>query len=141
MLTETCALRIVSDQPPVVQGRLYIGDPCYVIPDDLWSNFCKQMSSDSFKESHQYYVQTLEFDWFAANTAYGDGVYPVKCNGRTIGQCGVDAGMLAAIPMQVLTLWDARPTLGVVVNVPEPTPITVTRKGNWSIGNVSIHTS
>jgi len=59
----------------VDSGSCWVGDPCYVLPDDAWQNpgedwagFCKAMLRTSHKEFPAGVCVT---------TGYGDGEYPV----------------------------------------------------------------
>jgi hypothetical protein len=56
-------------------GMCWIGDPCYVLPDDArdnpgkdWGDFCEQMLHTNAKEFASGVCVT---------TGYGDGEYPV----------------------------------------------------------------
>ena len=40
-------------------GKYYIGDPCYVIDDDKWSQVCDQIFKDGSESRFNKY-----FDWF-----------------------------------------------------------------------------
>ena len=71
-------------------GRYFVGDPCYVIPDNLWSDFC-----DITFESQTYTIEEFRGHlMLAGSTAYGDGRYADN-NGQTYG---VDSGMLGIVP-------------------------------------------
>ena len=66
-------------------GLCWIGDPCYVLPEDSdertdeaihdWSVFCNTMSD---KMSHAFaYKHGHEGLGVCVSTGYGDGLYPV----------------------------------------------------------------
>jgi hypothetical protein len=65
----------------VDSGTVMVGDPCYVVPDDLWSDWCKE-----FEEKEHQHASEMEPGYFAVTTAHGDGSYPVEAkydaNGR-----------------------------------------------------------
>ena len=70
-------------------GEYYMGDPCYVIDEDLWDKFCDVyfQGEGVFEfEGHQV---------FAVSTAYGDGSYTDNLG----NEYGVDAGMIGLIPL------------------------------------------
>jgi len=93
--------------------RVWIGDPCYVIPDILWDSVCEQIYAGTNQEKNQIIkfepndlrkpellqemvnncsCKVLEF--IQCGTMYGDGVFVgVKGFGY-----GVDAGCLAIVP-------------------------------------------
>jgi hypothetical protein len=76
-------------------GKYYIGDPCYVIRDHIaWMAFLE--SCDFFEESHRAFFDKDEF--WASETAYGDGVYNSNIGFRFT----VDAGLIGIVPMSVV---------------------------------------
>jgi len=64
-------------------GEYYLGDPCYVIPDDEWSDFCSIMRDDG--EDFEYKGETCR----VIGTG-GDGSF---------GGLSVDAGIIGVIPV------------------------------------------
>ena len=58
----------------VDSGTVWIGDPCYIVPESkdeellTWEDWCADKGSDSAKEM-------LNGLW--SDTCYGDGIYPV----------------------------------------------------------------
>jgi len=81
-------------------GKYWVGDPCYVFPNDNWSDFCNVMMGG---HGNVYVENGIKF--FVAGTAHGDGEYELRLNGDTIGQCPVDAGMLSVVPAALLKRW------------------------------------
>lgn len=75
-------------------GKYYIGDPCYVICNDRWDEFCTAMwdTKDSVFDFDGYDVGVLSTKW-------GDGCY-LASNGASLG---VDAGVIGAIPEVLMT--------------------------------------
>lgn len=60
-------------------GLVWIGDPCYVLPEDTsplgrdWGAFC-----DNLQDASGKCLDIVEFpEGFAISTGYGDGQYPV----------------------------------------------------------------
>lgn len=98
---------------------VWIGDPCYVVPDELWSVFCNAWQAYEKKhedlprcyiaETHDEYTGRGFYSW---STAYGDGCYQLYVNDKPVAKLGVDAGTLAAIPVELLDEWRKRYDLG-----------------------------
>ena len=81
-------------------GEYYIGDPCYVIHDDEWMPFLEAnglLDNDGFHPACEYHDKPC----FVSSTMYGDGTYPVW---GPVGQkpIGVDAGLLSAVPSDLV---------------------------------------
>ena len=66
-------------------SQYYLGDPCYVIPDDEWSDFCSIMRDDG--EEFEYKGETC----VVIGTG-GDGDF---------GGLSVDAGIIGVIPVSL----------------------------------------
>ena len=82
---------------------LWFGDPCYVVPNDLWEPFCRLWTDSKHQVKVNY--KNLPCDFFVWSTAWGDGEYELKMNGEVIASLGVDAGMLSMIPMRLINTW------------------------------------
>ena len=80
---------------------LWFGDPCYVVPNELWDSFCGFDSKNQVKVNYK----NLPCDFFVWSTAYGDGCFDLKKNGDVVAELGVDAGMLSMIPMRLIKQW------------------------------------
>jgi hypothetical protein len=93
--------------------RVWVGDPCYVIPDELWDEVCKQIFAGTnhevnqvikfeFRDLREAGVSDAMLDncacrklaFIQCGTMYGDGVYQSMSDYNY----GVDAGCLAAVP-------------------------------------------
>jgi len=113
-------------------GKYWIGDPCYVIDDSLWDEFCK-VSIQNHKS-----VDVTEFQgvpMFAAGTAFGDGWF-LGSNGYGYG---VDAGMLAVVPIE-LCVKEEFEDLGTVHNFKQPFEAYV-ENGVFHFGDIDIDTA
>jgi len=90
---------------------VWFGDPCYVVPGDQWSHFCDTMFAYEKKaEPGHHYIgevhdEATGIGWYCWSTAFGDGCYSLEVDGNTVASLGVDAGMLAAIPMTLVNEW------------------------------------
>ena len=82
---------------------LWFGDPCYVVPDEIWGPFCDLWTNDKHQVKVNY--KNLPCDSFVWSTAWGDGEYGLKKDGDVIASLGVDAGMLSMIPMRLINKW------------------------------------
>lgn len=71
-------------------GEYYIGDPCYVIDDALWGEFCNL----SFTVGEQGVFEFRGHKCFISSTNYGDGTY----YDQMTRAYPVDAGIIGAIP-------------------------------------------
>lgn len=125
-------------------GRYWVGDLCYVYPDEEWGQFC---DADFGKTEHcidkdgaigRYHGG---YFFFVAGTAYGDGIYPLRKNGQVLSNMGVDAGLLALVPMELVSIWGTTSQaydLGVVINCEKPFTVSMLpstnkyRSGNWA---------
>jgi len=82
------------------EGDVIVTDPCYFIPDNLWQELVKAWYDNG--SANEYTNRgVIEIDGariLYSGTAYGDGIYYVKCsNGKSVHnkETGVDAGMIA----------------------------------------------
>ena len=82
---------------------LWFGDPCYVVPNDLWEPFCRLWTDSKHQVKVNY--KNLPCDFFVWSTAWGDGEYELKMNDEVIASLGVDAGMLSMIPIRLIKQW------------------------------------
>lgn len=91
------------------EGDYYIGDPCYVIPDDDWDELidntgCFGLHSETKDRKPITNWDDGVFYWngekcFASGTAYGDGCYSSNIQVNF----GVDAGLIGIIPVKVIS--------------------------------------
>ena len=92
---------------------VYIGDPCYVFPDEHWGALCKALDK-GYERAKELDVSANQFVVYMndkpvmvmGNTTHGDGVYPVKIDGEIIGEFGVDSGTFAMIPTHYIEQWN-----------------------------------
>jgi len=81
--------------------KVWIGDPCYVIQDELWDDVCAQIYKGGHKEvGHVITVNYNgnELSFIQCGTAYGDGCF----SSQTGFEYGVDAGCLAIVPEELI---------------------------------------
>lgn len=79
-------------------GKFYVGDPCYVLSDDIYYGIWDDKYD--FKDGKIDVDDTLSF--LVHGTAYGDGSY----QGSNGSEYGVDSGTLAIIPMDLVAKLD-----------------------------------
>jgi len=81
----------------------YCGDPCYVIHDERWGEFCNKLFAHPSYEKNNY---PIGIEWEVDGKKYeleiwgspgGDGVWRFSA-----GELGVDAGLLSIIPVECL---------------------------------------
>ena len=81
-------------------GEYYIGDPCYVIDHEKWDEFCGELW-DAQKRRRTIFTFD-NYDVAVMQTEWGDGQYE-SSEGIDLG---VDAGIIGAIPMELITRGD-----------------------------------
>jgi hypothetical protein len=124
------------EAPDIQEGQsIWIGDPCYVV--EPWIEFCHLCSFSAKYNSitisnegvtlHDK-IQSLErprlWNMIYWNTAFGDGNYELLNGNHSLGFCGVDAGMLAIIPMEALqNVSSDRLKLGIQTTAPSGKPL------------------
>lgn len=86
----------VGDLPP---GNYYLGDPCYVIADELWDEFCDKLSSPT---EDNLCTDGIIFEFrghkvFVSSTNCGDGCYRDNLK----NSYSVDAGIIGLIPIEL----------------------------------------
>lgn len=101
-------------------GRWYVGDPCYIIPDDQWNDFCEA----TFKEENKQRGDRHEgghidsvIDWHGQEITLwsngGDGTWSFSgfysANGAT--SFSVDAGIFCVIDLHALPRYKDNPML------------------------------
>ena len=89
--------------------KFYVGDPCYVIADRRWSDFCyKLFALEGFKKHKNYYgivkweVNGRTYDIECVSSPNGDGTWAfnMQDDANEDIELDVDAGMLAIVPME-----------------------------------------
>ena len=152
---------ILKQRSPLPAGTYYIGDPCYVIKDDEWmqaleeTNYFNMFPSKAATRDHEYNKSGTQYGVFsyeihgingkyvfaASSTAYGDGEYHCEKDGSTIGMCGVDAGLIAAIPIEMIEDYgdDSGLDLGLVYDFDHDFYINYS-DGAIGFGDVIVHT-
>lgn len=96
----------------------YIGDPCYVFPDQDWHQFCDAL--DHTSDDPVILCIDDEPVLIVQNTAYGDGEYPILLNGTQHSTFGVDAGLFSIIPIEFISKWGGDAKLGSVITFTQP---------------------
>jgi len=116
-------------QQKLPAGKYYIGDPCYVIDNAMWDQFCGGLwdTNDPIFDFDGYDVGVLQ-------TAYGDGCYEAS-DGSMLG---VDAGIIGAIPavLMVQGSYDE----GTEVVFDKPFSVHADADGTLHFGNFTVKT-
>lgn len=71
----------------------YIGDPCYILPDDLY----KKIINDYHDGMH--YDDNGRLIAFTSRTSHGDGEYPVRINTENY-HIPIDSGIIALVNLK-----------------------------------------
>ena len=115
-------------------GKYYLGDPCYMVPDDEWHDLL--YTCQTFQEP----VGTLRDGTkiYALPTAYGDGQY----TGSDGFSYGVDAGLIGLVPVGIKLDDDSKQCLD-LVNIVEFLTDTVMYDDNGvlTFGHIVIDTA
>lgn len=139
------------------QAGFWFGDPCYVVPEDLWIPFCdawqaydkRHENDEDFK--HHYVAETHDEEtgvgFYSWSTAHGDGSYDLIVNYKVVARLGVDAGTLSAIPMKLINHWKQQGRIGQylshghVVSAEHLDGLIECDNGDFHWGQVSLPTS
>lgn len=113
-------------------GTYFLGDPCYVVPDELWSPL---LDATRFFEDDPHILFQGKYNILAFSTAYGDGCF----RGSDGKDYGVDAGMIGLVettinPAAVATDYTS------IVTFDRPTQCTRDLDGTLTFGDVVIPT-
>lgn len=112
-------------------GTYFIGDPCYAIADDRWSDFCDAVETNDVTEFDGYKM-------FASSTAYGDGLYL----GSDGADYPVDAGLLGCVPLALIKKGGVNGRKdGRIVEMGNSFQVSVTDSGDFNFGGIIINTS
>lgn len=79
----------------VPAGKYWLGDPCYIIKDNQWLNFCNELSLQEDK-GNCFVPLEEEVKVLAFCTYHGDGCY-LDQHGNSYP---VDAGLIGLIPWE-----------------------------------------
>lgn len=84
-----------SEEFVLPAGTYRLGDPCYSVPDDRWSEWLQAAGLSN--EKRNLYATLDGFPVLGLGTQYGDGEY-LDQRGRTYG---VDAGLIGLVPVDL----------------------------------------
>jgi len=113
-------------------GVYILGDPCYVIPENMWDDFCESTKGYNYKRLEHEGHTAMAF-----GTDHGDGAFYDQ-QGR---EYGVDAGMIGLVP----ALW-AKPrhpldrSKPVQITLTKPTKCSRSDNGTLTFGDIKIVT-
>lgn len=137
----------LTDREISLSGKYWIGDPCYVFPDEEWQQLCKLMYPEGkadFEDRDIIRVVNVNgIHCYLFGTAYGDGSYDLKDSGEDIAELGVDAGMLSMIPIELVNAkgWGETKWAGHVVTLKGGKKRIGVDNGDFFFGKLSINTS
>ena len=76
-------------------GVYYIGDPCYIMNRDTWSDFCNLVFKNLFDQDEPKFKDQL---FFMTNPKYGDGTYYDNYGKEYF----VDSGCIGIFPEELI---------------------------------------
>jgi hypothetical protein len=102
----------------------YVGDPCYIIPDDQWEDFCNATYANR-PDPYEEHVDSV-IDWHGQKitvwTNGGDGTWGFdgleSANSKT--SFGVDAGIFCVINLNALPTYEGNPITSGILFEREP---------------------
>ena len=112
----------------VQTNRVWIGDPCYVIHQELRDDVCGQLGNNGDPYVIKLKINEVDHEFIMVPTLHGDGVYI----GSSEFKYGVDSGCLGIVPDALIDRTLSH--LGVFLDVEVGKPIDVFRdeKGDIS---------
>jgi hypothetical protein len=115
----------------VPAGTYYLGDPCYAVPDEMWSEL---LEATGFFDDTPHILFRGKYNIVAFNTMYGDGCFA----GNNRFEYGVDAGMIGLVETSI----GIKPSEGLntIIKFDVPTLCTRDDNGTLTFGSVVIHT-
>ena len=114
------SIRTINEEDYDTNNLWYVGDPCYVVADEHWSDFCELTFSDEAKaaahshwDDNGLYCDSI-IEWGGETITIwrngGDGTWEFSftqkskpLNGRR-SSFGVDAGIFAIMPLKILDI-------------------------------------
>lgn len=130
----------ILNQGKLPAGTYYVGDLCYVVNDDDWSDFCERSFPDSYTEVVGIFETFEGINYANFGTKYGDGGY-ADYNGR---KYSVDSGSIGCIPVCALSDEfdsEASAKLGNIIDFPGAFEVGYDEEtGTIIFGNVEIMT-
>jgi len=120
-------------------GTYFIGDPCYVIPDDEWSDFVGPYCVDYRDGDGLQIYKGMKV--FAASTSCGDGCY----RDNRGNSYGVDSGMLGIVPVELcdpneLDKVMSRKDLGAIMKYDRDFEVSCSPDAVFTFGHIVIET-
>lgn len=99
----------------------YVGDPCYIIPDDEWSEFCEKTWDKEHQVKDDPHMDSV-FDWRGQTLTIwsngGDGTWTFPNLRNTVNgvkSFGVDAGIFCVIALHELQRYENDPAdMGII---------------------------
>lgn len=137
-------------------GKYIVVDPCYLHPDNEWNDFCGCLEYNGFEKKKGNCSSLTPADhsngiemfykgsrYIVIGTAWGDGFFELKQGRKTIAKLGVDAGLLAVIPLELAESWPEfkkNKHLGHIVEIKYDATLEA-NGGNFKFAGYSVDTS
>jgi hypothetical protein len=117
--------------------KYYIGDPCYVIHGNAWTEIVKNHYKNNTENPHHV---VNGHDCYLFTTAHGDGLFQLKDGQTVVAHLGVDAGMIGAVPVDAVTDLDML-DLGYVADINLSSDTCKSDDGDMTFGPYTVKTS
>lgn len=93
----------MSDAMVMPAGKYWIGDPCYIFPNDgpMSDKWIELMEKSDFFNISYVELDDGKIKVWAAPTVYGDGVYS-GIHGSDVIDFAVDAGLIGIAPQETV---------------------------------------
>jgi hypothetical protein len=131
-------MKITSIEVEVPAGQYVLGDPCYAVPHDKWSELlesCSCFNNPIGRFSTYNRGSTIIHSAVAFGTRWGDGCY----RGTDGNFYPVDAGLIGLVPLSASSN-ELRDDLSTVVTFDKPTICSTDGKGKLRFGHITIDT-
>lgn len=131
-------MKITSIEVEVPAGKYVLGDPCYAVPHDKWSELlesCSCFNNPIGRFSTYNRGSTIIHSAVAFGTRWGDGCY----RGTDGNFYPVDAGLIGLVPLSASSK-ELRDDLSTVVTFDKPTICSTDGKGKLRFGHITIDT-
>jgi hypothetical protein len=131
-------MKITSIEVEVPAGQYVLGDPCYAVPHDKWSELLESCSCFN-NPIGQFSTHDRGFTIYhyavAFGTRWGDGCY----RGTDGNLYPVDAGLIGLVPLSASSN-ELRDDLSTVVTFDKPTICSTDGTGKLRFGHITIDT-
>lgn len=87
-----------SETLTIEAGQYWIGDPCYVLSEEMYDEMINSVNDDQFDYQYEVNGHTIT----VLHTEYGDGEFPASSSRAKFHRVAVDSDQIAAVPMALI---------------------------------------